>query len=566
MVLPQPLGPTTAIRRPGLSRRLTSASATGPPAAQPAATSHDRQLVRPGRQRASGVTGSGTGSGRSSNAMHAAQRRGTEAEPVGRLGQPGRRRRRRPAASARARPASSSGSPCRTPERRARARHTTRRRATMSALPTPTPAAARPCAAVSRRSVSRSAVEPVRGQAVGDEVGQPVQQVHDVDGELGPQRRRPRLRPTGHRPLHQRHRRSRPRPGWPRARAAPAGRIAPSSTAVAVPASTAAAYGSSTRTRRSRQASTSEAKRCSASPRATALPGTCGISRANARTRRIDSTRRAASWPASRSPYRANPREIPKARTATTATPSSSTGGCWDARAMSQAAAAMSPIPHPAATVAAERGQDEPGQHRRASRSSRTRGLMGRAIASSEHDNAVGQRQHGRSVRDDQRRPAGRGPADRGHHPRLGLRVEVGGGLVEQQHRRVARQRPGQRDALPLPGRHAPPGLGQLRPRRRHRPGTAAASVAPTLSATVPVQSCGDCGSQATCASHASASSSRQVGPADPDRPAGRGDEAEQRARAPWTCRCRCGPVSATTSPGATVNVNSASAAASRSG
>src|SRR3569833_3349957 len=62
-------------------------------------------------------------------------------------------------------------------------------------------------------------------------------------------------------------------------------------------------------------------------------------------------TRNATSWEVSRSTYRNTPRPMPSARTATTATASAVTFGCWAARAMRYPEVASSPIP--AAVVAA---------------------------------------------------------------------------------------------------------------------------------------------------------------------------------------------------------------------
>ena len=60
--------------------------------------------------------------------------------------------------------------------------------------------------------------------------------------------------------------------------------------------------------------------------------------------------------------------------------------------------------------------------------------------------------------------PAG-GPGDGLEQGVLGLGVEVGGRLVEEEQQRVAHAGPGQRQALPLPARQfdaveAPPELG----------------------------------------------------------------------------------------------------------
>ena len=78
-------------------------------------------------------------------------------------------------------------------------------------------------------------------------------------------------------------------------------------------------------------------------------------------------------------------------------------------------------------------------------------------------DHPVRQRGQRGPVGHDQRRPAADQPADRGEHVGLGLAVETGGRLVEQEEGRVAHEGPGQRDALALAGRQAGAALAERR-------------------------------------------------------------------------------------------------------
>ena len=69
---------------------------------------------------------------------------------------------------------------------------------------------------------------------------------------------------------------------------------------------------------------------------------------------------------------------------------------------------------------------------------------------------------HGRqAVRDDERRAAGRGILDGAAHRGFTLGIERRGRLVQQQHRRVAHQRAGERDALALAAGEAAPLLAE---------------------------------------------------------------------------------------------------------
>jgi len=69
--------------------------------------------------------------------------------------------------------------------------------------------------------------------------------------------------------------------------------------------------------------------------------------------------------------------------------------------------------------------------------------------AAGQHRDPVGQLERGVAVRDDQRGPPV--AAQPGVDLRLDARVDGRRGVVEQQHARVGQQRPGDRDALPLP-------------------------------------------------------------------------------------------------------------------
>jgi hypothetical protein len=64
-------------------------------------------------------------------------------------------------------------------------------------------------------------------------------------------------------------------------------------------------------------------------------------------------------------------------------------------------------------------------------------------------------------VGDDQRRASLHQPLERLLHQPLAFGVERAGRLVEQQDRRVAQQRAGDRDALALPAREPRPALAE---------------------------------------------------------------------------------------------------------
>ena len=162
-------------------------------------------------------------------------------------------------------------------------------------------------------------------------------------------------------------------------------------------------------------------------------------------------------------------------------------------------------------------------------------------------------------------------PADRAHDLGLGGAVEAGGRLVEQQQRRVAQERAGEREPLALAGRQPgavvaeprlqarraarrsrPPGArrrARARPPRRARPG----GRVRTLSAIVPANRCGRCGTQASWACQAARSSSRRSVPPTRTAPAV-GVASPSSTRSSVDFPHPLGPAIATTSPGSTVS------------
>src|SRR5690625_1176991 len=82
------------------------------------------------------------------------------------------------------------------------------------------------------------------------------------------------------------------------------------------------------------------------------------------------------------------------------------------------------------------------------------RGLLSAACA--DLDDVVGERDETRTVRDDEHgAPLVPQGGDDVEHALLGVCIEVGRGLVEDDERRRVEQRAGERDALPLPEREA---------------------------------------------------------------------------------------------------------------
>ena len=91
---------------------------------------------------------------------------------------------------------------------------------------------------------------------------------------------------------------------------------------------------------------------------------------------------------------------------------------------------------------------------------------MGAALhdaAGVEHDDLVGVAHRGQPVRDDQHRAVPHQPLDGLLHQPLRLGVERAGGLVENQDRRIAEQRAGDGDPLPLPAGEPGAALAQHR-------------------------------------------------------------------------------------------------------
>ena len=102
------------------------------------------------------------------------------------------------------------------------------------------------------------------------------------------------------------------------------------------------------------------------------------------------------------------------------------------------------------------------GEQRAVQRRARQQLLVGALVghpAVVDDDDAVGQAQGRAPVGDQQRRAALHERAQRGVDLLLGLRVDRGGGVVEDQHARVGDQRPGEGDALALAARQGEPAL-----------------------------------------------------------------------------------------------------------
>ncbi len=109
-----------------------------------------------------------------------------------------------------------------------------------------------------------------------------------------------------------------------------------------------------------------------------------------------------------------------------------------------------------------------------------------------EHEDRVGAAHGGQAVGDDERRAVAHQRRQRVLHELLGFGVERRGRLVEDQDRRVAQQRAGDRQPLPLPARQALAALADLRRRSRRRAATmnscaCAARAAASMSACVAV-------------------------------------------------------------------------------
>ena len=80
-----------------------------------------------------------------------------------------------------------------------------------------------------------------------------------------------------------------------------------------------------------------------------------------------------------------------------------------------------------------------------------------------EHDDLVRVAHGGEPVSDHQHRPLRHEPVDRLLHQPLGLGVERAGGLVEDEDRRVAEERPRDGDPLPLSAREPGAALAEDR-------------------------------------------------------------------------------------------------------
>ena len=108
-----------------------------------------------------------------------------------------------------------------------------------------------------------------------------------------------------------------------------------------------------------------------------------------------------------------------------------------------------------------------------------------------EHHDLVRVAHGGQTVRDHQHGPLGHEPVDRLLHQPLRLGVQRAGGLVEDQDGRVAEQRPGDRDPLPLAAREPGPALAEqrvvaLRQLRDERSALAARAAASTCAGVAP--------------------------------------------------------------------------------
>ena len=109
-----------------------------------------------------------------------------------------------------------------------------------------------------------------------------------------------------------------------------------------------------------------------------------------------------------------------------------------------------------------------------------------------EHEDQVGVADGGEPVRDHERRTPLEGRVERLLDRGLGLAVEVGGRLVEDDDRGCLEQQPGDREALPLAAAE-PVARGRRRPCRGRRAGTrtsvaicAASRAAQTSASTAP--------------------------------------------------------------------------------
>ena len=147
---------------------------------------------------------------------------------------------------------------------------------------------------------------------------------------------------------------------------------------------------------------------------------------------------------------------------------SEASDGCWAAREISQADVPMRAIEAP---IAPAPSSEASARRRRALRAiPRVRGDAGAAVAHCVHvdrhgqlDDTVGERGQRGAVGHEDGRTADDQPAHGRQHVGLRLAVEAGGGLVEQEQRRVAHEGAGERDALAFAGGQPRPSLAQQR-------------------------------------------------------------------------------------------------------
>ena len=127
-------------------------------------------------------------------------------------------------------------------------------------------------------------------------------------------------------------------------------------------------------------------------------------------------------------------------RTATTAIDRSSTGGICHARVINQADSPASARALPSDNTPSATASSKRGIRGRSSRTAAGRGSdpsMVDVPRAGHLDDVITDSDDLSAVADDHHGAAGAGPVDNGpQHSGLGCGVQVGGGLVEQQHRR----------------------------------------------------------------------------------------------------------------------------------
>src|SRR6202171_6013447 len=145
---------------------------------------------------------------------------------------------------------------------------------------------------------------------------------------------------------------------------------------------------------------------------------------------------------------------MPSARTATTATDRSSTGGICQALVINQADSPASVSALPSDSTPIRTASSSRGRRGRNSRSPATSGSEHRMIVPLYVDDVVTDRQHRLAVPDHHHGGPGPGPLGNGpQHSVFGHTVQMRGGFVEQQHWRRRRQRSGEAEPLALPER-----------------------------------------------------------------------------------------------------------------